>query len=610
MVHHCAHQAWTASSYTGFYRIFLPCLLFRHPALIWLATRLRALIPMAAITSKLPNAAPNRRRRVRHKIQTPAYSSFTSESKSAMLDLHEIVDISEEGIAIQCHEPLEADKHLNLCLDLADCPDHIYTTGQVIWSNDSGRAGLRFSELSSESLARLREWLFVNVMAGVANSEVDLSVLALPRDPVVPQPNFSDTLAAVTAVRRQVEALGADLGGALQLIAARAQSLVRASGAAIALADTDPDFMVCRASSGDDAPPVGARLQVGSGFSGECVKRGVLLRCDDTELDTRVDRESCRALGIRSILAAPVRVGEKSVGLIEAFSAQPNAFLETDGTVFQRLADLVLDAANRAARSENLPPLGPPPAPRFAASPGSVLFAAADEAEKTEAKRDEKDAPSISLPRSYLVILLCAAATIMFILGWGLAPWIQSSALPWIHNTIQNKIRAREHTQLATVLASSQPPKSDTPSPSNPYVPAFGTATLEQLRQMAEKGDPAAEYALGHRYAAGQEVKLNEREAVRWFTKAAEQGYVPAQSKLGSFYYSGRGVPQDASRAYFWMVVARFGGDETSKTLAPLWRQPLTRSQITTIELEADRWLQEHHTAAPKPGAGQLRAKF
>ncbi len=135
----------------------------------------------------------------------------------------------------------------------------------------------------------------------------------------------------MTAVRRQVEALGADLGGALQLIAARAQSLVRASGAAIALADNDPDFMVCRASSGDDAPPVGARLQVGSGFSGECVKRGVLLRCDDAELDTRVDRESCRALGIRSILAAPVRVGEKSVGLIEAFSAQPNAFLETDG---------------------------------------------------------------------------------------------------------------------------------------------------------------------------------------------------------------------------------------------------------------------------------------
>jgi TPR repeat protein len=570
---------------------------------------------MAAITSKLPNAAPNRRRRVRHKIQTPAYASFTAELKGAMLDLHEIVDISEEGIAIQCHEPLEADKQLNLCLDLADCPDHIYTTGQVVWSNDSGRAGLRFSELSSDSLARLREWLFVNVMAGVANSEVDLSVLAVPRDHAAPQPNYSDTLAGVTAVRRQVEALGADLGGALQLIATRARSLVRASGAAIALADADPNFMVCRASSGDDAPPVGARLQVGSGFSGECVKRGVLLRCDDAELDTRVDRESCRALGIRSILAAPVRVGDKSVGLIEAFSAQPNAFLETDGEVFERLADLVLDAANRAASSENLPPLGPAPIPRFAASPGSVLFAAADDAEKKEQKSDEKDPPGISLPRSYLVILVCAAATITFILGWGLAPWIQSSALPWIQNTIQNKIHAREHTQLATVLASSQPPKSDTQksdtTPANPHAPAFETATLEQLRQMAEKGDPAAENALGLRYAAGQDVKLNEGEAVRWFTKAAEQGYVPAQSKLGSLYYSGRGVPEDANRAYFWMVVARFSGDEASKTLAPFVRARLTRSQITSIELDADRWLQEHHTApAPKPAAGQLRAKF
>ena len=563
---------------------------------------------MAAITSKLPNAAPNRRRRVRHKIQTPAYASFTAESKGAMLDLHEIVDISEEGIAIQCHEPLEADKRLNLCLDLADCPDHIYTTGQVIWSNDSGRAGLRFSELSSESLARLREWLFVNVMAGVANSEVDLSALAVPRDHVAPQPNYSDTLAAVTAVRRQVEALGADLGGALQLIAARAQSLVRASGVAIALADADPQFMVCRASSGDDAPPVGARLQIGSGFSGECVKRGALLRCDDAELDTRVDRESCRALGIRSILAAPVRVGDKSVGLIEAFSPQPNAFVETDGTVFQRLAELVLDSANRAASSENLPPLGPPAAPRFAASPGSVLFAAADEAEKTEPKPDEKDAPGISLPRSYLVILICAAATITFILGWGLAPWIQASALPWIQNTIQNKLHAREHAQLATVLASSQPPKSDTILAS-PHAAAFETATLDQLRQMAEKGDPAAENALGLRYAAGQDVKLNEAEAVRWFTKAAEEGYVPAQSKLGSLYYSGRGVPQDANRAYFWMVVARFGGDEASKTLAPFVGARLTRSQITTIELDADRWLQQHHTAS-KPTASQLRAKF
>ena len=67
---------------------------------------------MASITSTFSPGAPNRRRRVRHKIQTPAYASFSAESKSAMLDLHEIVDISEEGIAIQCHSPLESDKRV------------------------------------------------------------------------------------------------------------------------------------------------------------------------------------------------------------------------------------------------------------------------------------------------------------------------------------------------------------------------------------------------------------------------------------------------------------------------------------------------------------------
>ena len=112
---------------------------------------------------------------MRHKIQTPAYASFTAESKGAMLDLHEIVDISEDGVAIQCHSPLEVETAVNLCLDLADCAEHIYTTGQVIWSNASGRAGLHFSELSPESLSRLREWLFVNVMAGVANGEATIA---------------------------------------------------------------------------------------------------------------------------------------------------------------------------------------------------------------------------------------------------------------------------------------------------------------------------------------------------------------------------------------------------------------------------------------------------
>ena len=245
---------------------------------------------MAASTSVVQTATPNRRRRVRHRIQTPAYATFVGDSKSAMLDLHEILNVSEEGVAIQCPAPIEVGKRFNLCLDLAECPDHIYTSGQVIWSNESGRTGLRFAELPPFSVFRLREWLFLNAVAAVANAD-DTTASATPLvEHVPPRPSYTDMLAAVTAVQREVEALGPDLAAALQLIAARTQTLIHATGAAVALTDREPDFMVCAASAGPDAPPVGAPDVIGGhlkavpgdggdarvGF-GKGIRRGVVI---------------------------------------------------------------------------------------------------------------------------------------------------------------------------------------------------------------------------------------------------------------------------------------------------------------------------------------------
>jgi hypothetical protein len=544
--------------------------------------------------------ALNRRRRVRHRIQTPAYASFTAESKGAILDLFEIIDISEEGVAIQCTSPLDADRDVDLCLDLSDCPEHIYTSGKVIWSNTQGRAGLHFSNLSPGSLFHLREWLFLNAMAGVANADEVMLAGSLAQH-VPPRPSYTDTLAAVTAVQREVEGLGSDLAGALQLIAARAQTLAHASGAAIALATDDADFMDCRASSGTDAPTIGARLQVGSGFSGECVKTGQMLRCDDTELDTRVDRENCRVLGIRSILAVAVRVGEKSVGILEAFSPEPNAFSEKDTRVLQRLSETVLAAVNRAARAEDLPELTPEaPVDRFAPTPGSVLFASVPGEETKKDESDESGISGISFPRSHLIILICAAATIFMALGYHLAPWIQT------------KLQERGHSQMQTVLASSRPPKSDT-SPTLSGA-ALETASFEQVRQLADKGDPAAENVVGLRYFLGdpkESIKQDEKEAARWFTAAAENGSVAAQSKLGFLYDSGRhGLPKDLNKAYLWTVIACGQPGEgvkdpavfLSRNLALVLRNQMTKDQATAIDRQAQQWLQQHQQTKPAAG--------
>jgi TPR repeat protein len=547
----------------------------------------------APSSSSLKPAQPNRRRRVRHRVQTPAYASFSADAKNPMLELHEIIDISEDGVAIQCHQPLENGERVNLCLDLAECSDHIYTTGQVIWTNASGRTGLRFAELRPLSLLRLREWLFLNAMNSAAIAQ-ETSVpasgeaTAARSDRPAIRAGHTDKLAAVAAVQREVEALGRDLAGVLQLLAARSQTLVQASGAAIALVDKDPAFLVCRASAGPDAPPVGARLQSGSGFSGECVRSGTLLRCDDADTDTRVDRESCRALGIRSMLAVPIRVGEKTIGILEVFSAQSNAFDDSDSRVLQRLGETVLAAVNRAARAESLPELQTDtPSQNFATPPGSVLFAAQQE-QKPETKNPEQESSGgISLPRSLLFLLIAAAATIFAVLGYTSAP------------LIQKKLQARGSARMQSVLASSSIPAANTAAS-----PSVDTATIEQLTQMAEKGDPAAQNLLGLRYVSGEGVKPDEREALVWFTKAAEQGNVSAQSKLGSIYFRGRDIPQNLNQAYFWMVLARANGDENSKVLAPLVAARLTHAQITSIELEASRWLDQHNASA-KPRASR-----
>jgi GAF domain-containing protein len=534
---------------------------------------------MASMNPVVHSSAPNRRRRIRHKIQAPAYATFTGASKGKMPDLNEILDISEDGVSVQCASTLETQNDFDLCLDLAEATGQIYTNAQVVWTDHAGRCGFHFSDLPPASLFHLREWLFLNAMAGVANAQAIRENAGLAPDAAL-RPSHSDALDALHAVERELHSAGPDLAASLQLIAARAQTLTRSSGAAIALVAADPDFMVCRGSSGSDAPPNGARLQIGSGFSGECVRGGKLLRCDDTETDTRVDRESCRALGLRSILATPIKVGERVIGLLEVLSAHPFSFTDTDGTTLQRLAELVLSAVNRAGRHDTVsasaavsqPPSLPP-------SPEGALLVSGSNSESKTVVDEQPVTSGIQLPRSYLLILMCAAATIALVLGYYLAPGIQS------------RFQGREQASDQTVLASSRPPAA--------AVTSADTASLPQLQQMATHGDAAAENALGLLYAQGDNkegVSHDEKEAARWFTKAAEHGNIVAQSKLGSLYWSGRGVPQDFNKAYFWTVLARAAGDPASKALAPFVAARLTGAQAQAIEQQAEVWFQQHQS--------------
>jgi N-acetylmuramoyl-L-alanine amidase/putative methionine-R-sulfoxide reductase with GAF domain len=132
------------------------------------------------------------------------------------------------------------------------------------------------------------------------------------------------------------------LDDVLQLVAARAVSLTGADGVAIALAEQNA--IVCHASIGRIAPEPGVRLDPESGFSGACLRSGETVRCDDSEIDPRVNAEACRALGTRSMVAVPLSAKQRVVGLIEAFSSEAYGFNEADVKSLNLLSELILAA--------------------------------------------------------------------------------------------------------------------------------------------------------------------------------------------------------------------------------------------------------------------------
>jgi N-acetylmuramoyl-L-alanine amidase len=128
----------------------------------------------------------------------------------------------------------------------------------------------------------------------------------------------------------------------LQLVADRAVAITGADGLAIALAENNE--IILRAAAGTVRPDLGARIDRDSAFSGACFRMAQIVNCDDTETDARVNLQACRRLGARSMVAVPLCGRQRGIGLLEAFSAEPFGFNDSDVRNLSLLADLIVRA--------------------------------------------------------------------------------------------------------------------------------------------------------------------------------------------------------------------------------------------------------------------------
>jgi TonB family protein len=154
-----------------------------------------------------------------------------------------------------------------------------------------------------------------------------------------------------------------------------------ATAAAIALARGDE--IVCRATTGANAPDLGVRLEVNFGLSGACVQSRKSQRCDDTETDSRVDAEICRELGVRSILVFPVLREDHLLGVVEIFSPRPSAFSDREIQTLEALSRSIVSSIDRAAHV-----VEPPPPVLPSSATAATLTPVAEVAAQIEAQID------------------------------------------------------------------------------------------------------------------------------------------------------------------------------------------------------------------------------
>lgn len=101
----------------------------------------------------------------------------------------------------------------------------------------------------------------------------------------------------------------------------------------------------------------------------------------------------------------------------------------------------------------------------------------------------------------------------------------------------------------------------------------------------ADQGYAAAQFALGlmHMYD-DRGVFQNHKEAANWYRLAAAQGYVSAQFALGDMYKDGLGVVQNYVQAHMWYNLCAAHGYSEASELRDEVATKMTSAQIAQAQ--------------------------
>ena len=148
-----------------------------------------------------------------------------------------------------------------------------------------------------------------------------------------------EELSTIIELQQSVATSTLSLPLLMNMICEKTQILAQASGAVVEIADGDE--MVYKASAGSLKNSLGMRLNIHTSLSGMSVRMNEVLYCRDSETDSRVDRESCRKVGARSMICVPLSYENKTVGVLKVVSPEADKFSEHDVNFLRLTAGLL-----------------------------------------------------------------------------------------------------------------------------------------------------------------------------------------------------------------------------------------------------------------------------
>lgn len=147
---------------------------------------------------------------------------------------------------------------------------------------------------------------------------------------------------------RQLAALNSDVDAVINYLVKEVPNLVPSDGLAIELADGSD--LVYRAGSGIAERQLGMRVPLADSLAGLAVAHKRIFVSHDSETDSRVNREACRLVGLRSMAVIPLSTNGENVGALKVMQKLPEGFAADDVQVLELISpsiDIALETARR-----------------------------------------------------------------------------------------------------------------------------------------------------------------------------------------------------------------------------------------------------------------------